>query len=143
MKWLIRTLDFRLFNGAGQGGGGGGGGNGGGNGGAGAGAGDAAGGGAQNGGGDRWAMAGMPRPAPTPAPAPAAPAAPAPPPVRAARNVQRANIDRSAFYEPSTEALQMGREYLQSRSATFPRPAGDRGVGAVGYEFTPSNERLY
>ena len=138
LRWVIDSLDTRLYNGAGQGPGGGGGG-GGGNG--------ATGGGRHN--GDRrgngpnipgWAWVGgqygpwgTPPPAPaapTPAAAPAAPAAAKP-----QRNVQRANIDRSSFYDPSAEALQMGREYLESRSASNPRAQGDTGVGAVGYQF--------
>lgn len=65
------------------------------------------------------------------------------PVIREARNVQRANIDRSSFHDPSVATLGMGAEYLQSRNATNPRPQGDAGVGAVGYEFVPSNERLY
>lgn len=65
------------------------------------------------------------------------------PVIREARNVQRANIDRSSFHDPSVATLGMGAEYLSSRNATNPRPQGDTGVGAVGYEFVPSNERLY
>ncbi len=70
-------------------------------------------------------------------------AAPRVPVIREARNVQRANIDRSSFHDPSVATLDMGAEYLSSRNATNPRPQGDTGVGAVGYDFTPSNERLY
>jgi hypothetical protein len=77
-----------------------------------------------------------------PKPEPTEPA-PRVPVIREARNVQRANIDRSSFHDPSVATLDMGTEYLQSRNATNPRPQGDAGVGAVGYEFVPSNERLY
>ena len=84
------------------------------------------------------------------------PAAPAPPPpkfgeagyvakpgekgwVRKAQNVQRANIDRGSQYRASAA----GADYLQTRNASNPQPQGSTGAGAVGYDFTPSNERLY
>ena len=61
------------------------------------------------------------------------------PVIREARNVQRANIDRSSYYDPSVATLSMGAEYLSSRNATNPITQGDTGVGAVGYE-TPDGD---
>lgn len=63
--------------------------------------------------------------------------------VRVAQNVQRANIDRSSYYDPTGATQALGSEYLQSRNASNPQPLGSTGAGAVGYDFTPSNERLY
>lgn len=69
--------------------------------------------------------------------------APRVPVLRAARNVQRANIDRSSLYDPTQATQALGADYLQQRNASNPQPLGATGAGAVGYEFTPSNERLY
>ena len=85
---------------------------------------------------------------------PPEPEAPPPPPppgpgdpgyVREARNVQRANIDRTSFYDPTEATMEMGREYLTQRSATHPQPAGSTGAGAVGYEMPDADfdERIY
>lgn len=76
---------------------------------------------------------------------PAGPQEPAPhvPVIREARNVQKANIDRSSLYDPTQTTQALGRDYLQQRNATNPQPLGSTGAGAVGYEFAPSNERLY
>ncbi len=63
--------------------------------------------------------------------------------VREARNVQRANIDRSSLYDPTSATQALGADYLQQRNASNPQPLGSTGAGAVGYDFTPSNERLY
>lgn len=76
------------------------------------------------------------------------PEAPGPPPprvpvIREARNVQRANIDRSSLYDPTAATQALGADYLQTRNASNPQPLGSTGAGAVGYEFTPSDERLY
>lgn len=65
------------------------------------------------------------------------------PVIREARNVQRANIDRSSYYDPTEATQALGTNYLQERSASNPQPQGSTGAGAVGYEFTPSDERLY
>lgn len=65
------------------------------------------------------------------------------PVIREARNVQKANIDRTSLYDPTQTTLALGRDYLQERNATNPQPLGSTGAGAVGYDFTPSNERLY
>lgn len=72
-------------------------------------------------------------------------AEPAPhvPVIREARNVQRANIDRSSLYDPTQTTQALGRDYLQQRNATNPQPLGSTGAGAVGYDFAPSDERLY
>lgn len=69
--------------------------------------------------------------------------APRVPVIREARNVQRANIDRSSFYDPTAATQALGADYLQTRNASNPQPLGSLGAGAVGYEFVPSNERLY
>ena len=133
MRWLYRALDFRLFNGPDNGGGGG---------------------GTTNTGLTRGEGGGGPFIWPPPRPATPEPEAPAPPPppgpgdpgfVRQARNVQRANIDRTSYYDPAAETLAMGQEYLTSRSASNPRPPGDTGVGAVGYDLPDGNfpERIY
>lgn len=63
--------------------------------------------------------------------------------VRKAKNVQRANIDRSSYYDPTEATQALGTDYLATRNASNPQPAGSTGAGAVGYEFTPSDERLY
>ncbi len=63
--------------------------------------------------------------------------------VREAKNVQRANIDRSSYYDPTEATQALGTDYLATRNASNPQPAGSTGAGAVGYEFTPSDERLY
>ncbi len=65
------------------------------------------------------------------------------PVLRAAKNVQRANIDRSSLYDPTSATQALGADYLQQRNASNPQPLGSTGAGAVGYDFTPSNERLY
>lgn len=65
------------------------------------------------------------------------------PVLRAAKNVQQANIDRSSLYDPTAATQALGAEYLQQRNASNPQPLGATGAGAVGYDFTPSNERLY
>ncbi len=65
------------------------------------------------------------------------------PVIREARNVQQANIDRSSLYDPTQTTQALGRDYLQQRNASNPQPLGSTGAGAVGYDFTPSNERLY
>lgn len=65
------------------------------------------------------------------------------PVLRAAKNVQRANIDRSSLYDPTSATQALGADYLQQRNANNPQPLGSTGAGAVGYDFTPSNERLY
>jgi hypothetical protein len=83
-----------------------------------------------------------PFPGTTPAPAPAGPT-PRVPVVREARNVQRANIDRSSLYDPTQATQALGADYLQTRNASNPQPQGSSGAGAVGYDFTPSDERLY
>ncbi len=86
---------------------------------------------------------GLPKPPPPPPPKYGEPGYVAKPGekgwVRKAKNVQRANIDRSSLYDPSAA----GADYLQSRNASNPQPQGSTGAGAVGYEFTPSDERLY
>ena len=69
--------------------------------------------------------------------------APHVPVIREARNVQRANIDRSSLYDPTQTTQALGRDYLQQRNASNPQPLGSTGAGAVGYDFTPSEERLY
>lgn len=74
---------------------------------------------------------------PDPGPAPHVPV------IRAARNVQRANIDRSSLYDPTQATQALGKNYLQERNASNPQPQGSSGAGAVGYDFTPSDERLY
>lgn len=76
-------------------------------------------------------------PDPEPEPAPRVPV------LRAAKNVQRANIDRSSLYDPTQATQSLGADYLQQRNASNPQPLGSTGAGAVGYDFTPSNERLY
>ena len=63
--------------------------------------------------------------------------------VREAKNVQRANIDRSSLYDPTSATQALGADYLQQRNASNPQPQGSTGAGAVGYDFTPSDERLY
>ena len=63
--------------------------------------------------------------------------------VRKAKNVQVANIDRSSLYDPTSATQALGADYLQQRNASNPQPLGSTGAGAVGYDFTPSNERLY
>ncbi len=78
-----------------------------------------------------------PEPEPDPGPAPHVPV------IREARNVQRANIDRSSLYDPTQATQALGENYLQTRNASNPQPLGSIGAGAVGYEFTPSDERLY
>ena len=78
-----------------------------------------------------------PKPEPDPGPAPHVPV------IREARNVQQANIDRSSLYDPTAATQALGANYLQTRNASNPQPLGSTGAGAVGYEFTPSNERLY
>ena len=65
------------------------------------------------------------------------------PVIREARNVQRASIDRSSLYDPTQTTQALGRDYLQQRNATNPQPLGSTGAGAVGYDFAPSDERLY
>lgn len=65
------------------------------------------------------------------------------PVLRAAKNVQRANIDRSSLYDPTSATQALGADYLQQRNASNPQPLGSTGAGAVGYDFTPSDERLY
>jgi hypothetical protein len=65
------------------------------------------------------------------------------PVIREARNVQKANIDRSSLYDPTQTTQALGRDYLQQRNASNPQPLGSTGAGAVGYDFTPSEERLY
>lgn len=65
------------------------------------------------------------------------------PVIREARNVQRANIDRTSLYDPTAATQALGTDYLQNRNASNPQPLGSTGAGAVGYEFTPSDERLY
>ncbi len=81
----------------------------------------------------------------TPIPLPSGPEEPAPrvPVLRAAKNVQQANIDRSSFYDPTSATQALGADYLQQRNASNPQPLGSTGAGAVGYDFTPSDERLY
>ena len=79
----------------------------------------------------------LPQPEPDPGPAPHVPV------IREARNVQRANIDRSSFYDPTSATQALGADYLQQRNASNPQPLGSTGAGAVGYDFTPSDERLY
>ncbi len=76
---------------------------------------------------------------------PSGPEEPAPrvPVLRAAKNVQRANIDRSSLYDPTAATQALGADYLQQRNASNPQPLGSTGAGAVGYDFTPSEERLY
>jgi len=87
-------------------------------------------------------------------PKPPAPVEPPPPPPpkygekgyqKVATNVQRANIDRTSFYDPSVSALQIGADYLAERSATNPLPQGGSGVGAVGYALPDGNfpTRIY
>lgn len=137
MKWIIRLLDYRLWNGAGQGGGGGAGqGGGGGDAGAGASAGDAAGSGAQQGGGGQgyagpvdW---GTLNPSPTPPPV----AAPPPPPPQPgepgwewAANRQVSNIDRSSQFshEQYVSALEGIHQQSQASGAGM-------GPGAYDYE---------
>ena len=63
--------------------------------------------------------------------------------VREAKNVQRANIDRTSYYDPTEATQALGSDYLATRNAGNPQPLGSTGAGAVGYEFTPSDERLY
>jgi hypothetical protein len=81
----------------------------------------------------------------TPVDLPSGPEEPAPrvPVLRAAKNVQQANIDRSSLYDPTAATQSLGADYLQQRNASNPQPLGSTGAGAVGYDFTPSNERLY
>lgn len=76
---------------------------------------------------------------------PAAPTEPPPrvPVLRAAKNVQKANIDRTSLYDPTSATQALGADYLQQRNASNPQPQGSTGAGAVGYEFLPSTERLY
>ena len=76
---------------------------------------------------------------------PSGPVEPPPrvPVLRAAKNVQRANIDRSSLYDPTAATQALGADYLQQRNASNPQPLGSTGAGAVGYDFTPSEERLY
>lgn len=99
--------------------------------------------------GERQWMGGGAPPAPTGGgfgmlgPQPDAEPAPHVPVLRAAKNVQRANIDRSSLYDPTQTTQALGRDYLQQRNATNPQPLGSTGAGAVGYDFTPSDERLY
>jgi hypothetical protein len=69
--------------------------------------------------------------------------APHVPVLRAAKNVQQANIDRSSLYDPTAATMALGTNYLQTRNASNPQPLGSTGAGAVGYDFTPSDERLY
>jgi hypothetical protein len=69
--------------------------------------------------------------------------APHVPVIREARNVQQANIDRTSLYDPTQATQELGANYLQTRNASNPQPQGSTGAGAVGYDFTPSNERLY
>ncbi len=65
------------------------------------------------------------------------------PVLRAAKNVQQANIDRSSLYDPTSATQALGADYLQQRNASNPQPLGSTGAGAVGYDFAPSDERLY
>jgi len=78
-----------------------------------------------------------PKDEPDPGPQPHVPV------IREARNVQRANIDRSSLYDPTQATQALGTDYLQTRNASNPQPLGSSGAGAVGYDFTPSDERLY
>lgn len=84
-----------------------------------------------------WGQFGPDKPEPDPGPAPRVPV------IREARNVQRANIDRTSLYDPTQATQALGTNYLQERNASNPQPLGSTGAGAVGYEFAPSNERLY
>ncbi len=72
-------------------------------------------------------------PAPEPPPPPPPPGYGDPGYVKEATNIQRANIDRTSFYDPTGATQQMGAEYLASRNASNPQPIGTTGAGAVGY----------
>ena len=76
---------------------------------------------------------------------PEGPEEPAPhvPVIREAKNVQQANIDRSSLYDPTSATQALGADYLQQRNASNPQPLGATGAGAVGYDFTPRDERVY
>lgn len=81
-----------------------------------------------------------PEPPPAAAPAPTAPPPPPPPKygepgyVKEATNVQRANIDRTSYYDPTQASLALGADYLATRNASNPQPLGSTGAGAVGYD---------
>ena len=51
--------------------------------------------------------------------------------VRKAKNVQRANIDRSSLYDPTQATQALGSDYLATRNASNPQPPGSTGAGAV------------
>ena len=136
LKWIIRLLDHRLWNGAGQGGGGGGG--------AGQGGGGPGGDGGPDQGGGGEPYGGQYTP-PVPAPAPVA--APPPPPPKPgepgwewAANRQTANIDRSSQFTQEQYTSELDAIYAQSTAA-----GAGMGPGAYDYELPDMafGQRLY